>query len=79
MTLKDVLKILSTVPDNYEIGVWPEKFNRLSGQLLFGAYFKQDIAYTKYGMRDYLLPTKQVMEIAVYAVSPGFDEVQEWK
>jgi len=47
--------------------------------MIFDAYFPPDVQYKGYGYRDYILPTRRVDEVAVYAVPPGFDEVQDWK
>ena len=79
MTIRDILKILSIVPDNYELMVCANKFNRHKGQMIFNAHFLPDVQYKGYGYRDYILPTRRVDEVVVYAVPPGFDEVQDWK
>jgi len=52
MTSKDVLRVLSICPDDWEIRAWPHQYGRHKGQLLFGAYFKQDIAYKSYGIQE---------------------------
>jgi len=79
MTIRDILKILSIVPDNYEIWVWAQKYGRHGGQLIFDAHFKPVVEYTAHDYRDYLMPTRRIDEVAVYAMRPGFDEVLEYR
>ena len=79
MTIRDVLRVLSICPDDWEIWVWPQLYNRHNGQLLFGANFKKNIRYESYGIREYHFPASRVDEVAVYAMPPGFNEIREWK
>ena len=78
MTLRDMDKILKTVPEDWEIMVWPQKYGRHGGQLILDAHFTTILQYKKYGLHDYLFP-QPLKQVVVYAVKPGFDETLEWK
>ena len=79
MTLQDVLNIISTVPDDWEIWSGDQRLGRRGGQLIFGAHFKTVIEYTGYDYQDYHLPPHHAIEVAVCAIPPGFNKSVEWK